>query len=384
MATIGVLLTIVAGPGWFVNDTLYDTDTVVERVDTILGDERVQIAIGDKVTDEIFLLADLDREEARTALDDAADTLGVDGESIDGEAAADVAGEADGTAADVAGEADGTADGETSPETTGLSIDVVLVEALEEQTTELAVAVLASGQLNSALLASVRASHEEFLTVVDGDEDAAVAFDDGLVTIDLEPVVVATLDELSASPLLSFLDTVEVPPDSAVFVVAHDGQGGSVWWTMAREFPDYAGLAMFLAIVLILGAVAISTDRDRIMLGAGVGVAVVALLIAGLTWGLGALVPTVFIRDEITRGAFNATYDSLANPLVGLQLRIAILGAVVAAVGGLLGFILDLRAERQWKRQPATAPAAPVPEAPIYVSPFEEAGLELPPQFRDD
>lgn len=396
MATIGVLLTVVAAPGLFVRSTLYDTDTVVARVDTALDDERVQLAIAEKVTDEVFILAEIDRDAAEAAIEAAQDSEAAEGTEGAGAVEGEEATEGEPPVEDE--EATEGDDAAALPEL-DLVLDLPIAGAIQDQTTERAMAILASNTLDEPLLAATRESHEKWLVVVDGEANAEVVATNGEVTIDLEPVVDATLLELSRDPLLGFLADVEVPDGSATFVVVHDGQGGGIWWTMARVLPDWAGLATFFAIALIVAAIALSTDRDRIMLGAGVGLAAIALVTAGLVWAFRALVSTVFIRDEVPRGAFDAVYGTLSGPLIGMEIRIAIFGAVLAAIGGVMGFVLDWRAERLWAGEeqrhlqaqsngqngqgqpPITYPTGD--DSPIYVSPFEESGLPLPPQHRD-
>lgn len=366
MATVAVILTFIAGPGWYAKQTLYDTDTVVERVDDALVDPRVQEAIADKVTDELFLLAGINRDDAADALDEAAD---VDEDADDDEE------EAEPTPTPAAG-AEGDDDDPLA--------DLPIAEALQTVAKERALAILASGRLNPSLVAAARESHEEFLAVINDDPDAD---EQGEVTINLDPVVDATLLAIADDPVLGFLSTEDIEVGEARFVVLREGQGGGVWWTILRSFPDWTNMAILGTVVLLGAAIVLSPERDRVMLSSGVAIAVIALVIAAGTWAARAVVATVFIRDEATRGAYEAVYDTLARPFISLEVRIAVFAAVLAAIGGIMGFVLDWRAERELAAAAADAEAAAAAggygypgDVPRYQSPYENTGLPPGPQ----
>ncbi len=360
MATVAVLLTIIAGPGWFAKNTLYETDAVVERVNTTLDDERVQLAIAEKVTDQLFLLAGIDREAAVDAIDET-----------DADADADPEATADTSILPTP-----TPDEAVDAEANDLLADLPIAEALQSVATERAALIVASNRLDPQILAAVRQSHEEFLEVVDGTLPPNT---EGVITIDLEPVVAETLDAIADDPILGFLSTSDVEIGESTFIVARDGQGGGVWWGMLRSFPDWTNLAIFGIFVLLGGAIVLSPERDRIMLTSGVGIAVIALIIGAASWAARPIVSTVFIRDEVSRGAYEAVYDVLSKPLISLEVRIAIFAAILAAIGGILGFFLDWRAERALA-EGAENPNGYDPSTPIYRSPFGESGIPPGPQ----
>jgi hypothetical protein len=363
MATVAVLLTSIAGPGWFAK-SLYDTNAVIERLDTALDDERVQLAIADKVTDELFLIAGIDRAGAIEAIDAA----GVDDAAIDPEASLD----AEPTPGLIL---QPTPTPEES--TDELLANLPIAEALESVATERAVAIVASNRLDSQILLAVRQSHEQFLDVVDGTLPPNA---EGVITINLKPVVEETLVVLADDPVLGFLSANDVSIGDSTFIVVTDGQGGSVWWTMLRSFPDWANLAIFGIVVLLGGAIVLSPERDRIMLTSGVGIAVIALVIAAAAWAARAIVSTVFIRNEVPRGAFEAIYDLLSQKLISLEIRIAIFAAILAAIGGILGFFLDWRAERALAAEAADSPYGYDPSVPTYRSPYGNTGIPPGPQ----
>lgn len=349
MATIAVMLTFIAGPGWFAKQTLYDTDTVVERVETALEDERVHLAIGDKVTDELFLMAGIDRDQANDAIDEATDDEPSDDEP------------------DESGDPTPTPDQDISD----LLNDLPIAEALQTVARDQAVEIVASGRLTPALVAAVRESHTQFLEVAESERSPT---DEGQITIDLDPVVDATLAAIADDPLLGFLSTSEVNVGEATFIVARDGQGGGVWWTVLRSFPDWSNLAVFGTFALLGAAIVLSPERDRIMLSSGAAIAGIALIIAAGTWAARAIVSTVFIRDEVTRGAFEAIYDTLSKPLISLEIRIAAFAAGLAVIGGIVGFVLDWRAERALVVADATDEFASQSAAP-YQTPYGNTGI---------
>lgn len=361
MATVAVLLTIIAGPGWFAKHNLYETEVVVEQVDTTLDDERVQLAIAEKVSDQLFLLAGIDRDAAVEAI-----------EETDPEAEADP---------DATSEASlfptPTPEVEENDETNDLLADLPIAEAIQSVATERAALIVASNRLDPQIQEAVRQSHEEFLEVVDGTRPPN---SEGEVTIDLEPVVVETLDAIADDPILGFLSTSEVEIGDSTFIVAREGQGGGVWWGMLEKFPNWTNLAIFGIFVLLGGAIILSPERDRIMLTSGVGIAVIALVIGAASWAARPIVSTVFIRDEVTRDAYEAVYVVLSKPLISLEVRIAIFAAILAAIGGILGFYLDWKAERALAEEGAENPNGYDPSLPTYRSPFGDSGIPPGPQ----
>lgn len=355
MATIAVLLSIVAVPGRYVENTLYDTDTVVENVEVVLGDERIQTAIANKVTDELFALAEIDRAEAESIIDELADIAAQHEE--DGEDIFEVA---------IPG---------LDPEVFDLIVDLPIAEALQTDSTQMVVDILASDRLTPVLLASVRATHESFLDVLNEEGFERLPEDQAAeIHIDLEPVMNAALAELANDPVLGFLSDIQVPAGTGDFVLAHDGQGSSIMWRLLRSFPDWTGKAVTGSVVLLIAAVALSPERDRIMLGSGIAISCIALLTIGAVWAARAVATNVFIREEEPQGAFDAVYKSLADPLISTELRVALLGGLLAAVGGILGLVLDWQADR---RQRTDTDVEAPGQQQNYQSPFENPPMAV-------
>lgn len=349
MATIAVLLSVVAVPGRYVENTLYDTDQVVEHVATTLDDQRVQTVIANKVTDQLFTLAEIDRAEAESVLKEVADLIEKAAEEGDESYELSIPG--------------------LDPEIFDLVADLPIAEALQTDSTQMVVDILATGRLTPALLTSVRTTHEAFVNVLNEEGLDRLPEDEAAqINIDLEPVLNAALAELADDPVLGFLSNAQVPVGSGDFVIAHDGQGSGLLWSLLRGLPDWTGKAVAGSILLLIAAVALSPERDRIMLGSGVAIACIALLTIGAVWAARAIATNVFIREDEPQGAFDAVYKTLADPLVSTELRVALLGGILAAFGGVLGLILDWQADRSQGSGPTTG----IVSAPgTYQSPYE-------------
>jgi len=336
LAALGVLASAFAGGAWFTRQTIYDTDAFVEATQPVFSSPAVQTAIAENVTEAVFAATGF----ARPEIDPDADNAEAD-DAADAEATIQI------------DQPPASEDGDEA------AIDPAFGEAiafaLEDQTADIAVQVLQRPAVQSALVVALRESHAELISVIHRSDNPEIE-------IDLEPVLTATVNELSEDSQLGFLAAVQIEPGTATFVVARDAQGGTIWWRFLRTFDDWNTSLMVFTFVAIALAVAISPERDRLLLGAGTGLTTIALVIIGFVFASRKLAGSVFIRDEVTRGAFDEVFAALAAPLIRLEVIIAIIGGVMIVAGAALGFYLSrFRGEKVWagQEQPSTLDFTP-------------------------
>ncbi len=324
LAGLGVLASAFAGAAWFTRDTIYDSDSFVDATEGVFATEGVQRAIAENVTEAVFEATGFTRPEP--VEEEPTPTAVADDQEAEDEA-----------------------------EATDPAFGEAIAEALGAQTTELAIAVTQRPAVKVALDAALRDTHDELLSVIDRTDNADIE-------IDLDPVLRATVAQLARDDQLSFLSELEIQPGLAVFVVAHDAQGGSIWWRFLRSFDDWAVRLVVFTIVSIVLAIVVSPERDRLLLGTGTGLATVALINIGFLFSVRKLAGSIFIRDDVSRGAFDEVFAALASPLIRLQVTIAILGLVMLVVGAALGFYISrFRGETVWAghEQPTTLDFTP-------------------------
>ncbi len=325
LAGLGVLASAFAGAAWFTKQTIYEADSFVDATQGVFATEGVQRAIAENVTEAVFEATGftqpepLEEEPTPTSVAETGD-----GEEADEEAVDPAFGEA-------------------------------IAEALSAQTSELTISIMQRPAVAAALEGALRGAHDELISVIDRTNDDEIE-------IDLDPVLRATVAQLALDDQLSFLSELEIQPGLATFVVARDAQGGGIWWRFLRAFDDWAVRLVVFTFVSIGLAIALSPERDRLLLGTGTGLTTVALLIIGFLFAIRKLAGSIFIRDDVSRGAFDEVFAALASPLIRLEVTIAIVGVVMLVVGAALGFYLSrFRGERVWvgQEQPTTLDFTP-------------------------
>ncbi len=329
LAGLGVLASAFAGAAWFTRDTIYDSDSFVDATEGVFATEGVQRAIAENVTEAVFEATGFARPEP-VEEDEATDEEPTPSTVADDEAAAE-------------------------EEATDPAFGEAIAEALSAQTSDLAIAVMQRPEVMAALDRSLRNTHAELMSVIDRTDNPDVE-------IDLDPVLRATVAQLAADERLSFLSELELQPGIATFVVAHDAQGGGIWWRFLRAFDDWAVRLVVFTIASIALAIAVSPERDRLLLGTGTGLTTVALVIIGFLFAIRKLAGSIFIRDDVSRGAFDEVFGALASPLIRLEVIIAVLGVIMLVVGAALGFYISrFRGETVWAghEQPTTLDFTP-------------------------
>ncbi|ONH59815.1 hypothetical protein CcI49_13805 [Frankia sp. CcI49] len=203
---------------------------------------------------------------------------------------------------------------------------------VEKATYRITLDFVRSDAFSAIWTAANRTAHQQLVAVLRGRPGSVVAVDShGLLTIELNPVVVALahqLADLGVAPEQLDSLTVTMP-------VATVGDIGR-----ARQAARWLTRAAFwlppLALATITGAVLTAVDRRRmlVIVGLGVAAAMAALGAALAVWLPGTV--TDGIGDHRLRKAATAVLDQLTVPLRDEIRTTAVAGLVTAGAGTVL------------------------------------------------
>lgn len=228
---------------------------------------------------------------------------------------------------------------------------VPLASAVRSFLTEQAERLLASDAFATAWVEANRVAHREVVRLLRG-EDGAVAANDGVVTLDLLPVVVRLLDRVEPFGVLP--DGYEspdidrsTPTDEAIAALSAE---------LGRDLPDdFAQIEVFdsdtlaqaqdgvrildrvvvllvlLTVGLAVAAVVLSSDRRRTALQLGLGI-VIALVLSGAVLTATTDYVVSLISDQTDRSAAASVMAQVLDSLQQIQ-RVALVVGLLLVVG---------------------------------------------------
>jgi hypothetical protein len=179
--------------------------------------------------------------------------------------------------------------------------------------------------------ATVAASHRTLVQVLEGDS-GDVSTTGGVVTLDLEPIV------LEAADRIGIRDQVEgrLPPDVGRIVILRSDELDAA----QDGFQLLKALAWVLPILTLIAFVAaawLALDRRRFVRRVGVALAIVGVLgLLVVNFG-GNYIVNALVADTDSRAAANATWDIVTELLRGTYrwlIVVAILFLIVAWLAG--------------------------------------------------
>ncbi|MEV3852722.1 hypothetical protein AB0J38_00085 [Streptomyces sp. NPDC050095] len=178
-----------------------------------------------------------------------------------------------------------------------------------------------------------RAAHAAVDKALTGSGGGAVKVDDGMVTLDLGPVVGRVKQELVDQGLTVAGKIPEV--HTSITLMQSTG-------TLAKARTGFRLLQLLswvlplLVVALVVGAVFLAARRRRALIAAALAVAAGALVL-GLALWLGRAFYLDALPAQVSRPAAGAVYDTLVRFLrTGVRV-VAVLGAVVALAAWLSG-----------------------------------------------
>lgn len=208
-------------------------------------------------------------------------------------------------------------------------------------------------------------------------EPSALLGDSGEIRFDMRRLYPPIWQRLASDPSTSFITEKEVPPSYGIFDVASRETTTDQLWAIVRNGPGWRGLALFLAVVSFAGAVVIADRRPSTVLQFGGGLVLGALFIGVLVYVVRAVMPLLASSNA---AAVSAVYAANTAPLVSGLTRLAIIGAILTAIGLVVRFfwpddwvldqVNDPTGVRSVKRlrgsKAAEQPAAQAPQPAYY------------------
>ncbi|KAA0232504.1 MAG: hypothetical protein JJLCMIEE_01877 [Acidimicrobiales bacterium] len=270
---------------WF-ELTITDTDTYVETVAPLSSDEAVATAVSTKLTNQIFVAADV-QGFTEDVLGDELDVL--------------------------AGPLVGAVQG-----------------FVQDKVTE----VISSDEFASIWAKANRVAHETLMNLINGSEDTVLQGRDGQVVLDLSELANRALDALEKAGI-DLLQNVEAPADLGQIVLVEDAQLG-LYQDALSILDALSWLLAVMTIVFLGAALWLSKDRRHSIAVIGVVFAAAALFSA-LAFRLlrGALLDR--IDDEGAREAADSAWDIVLRGLFEQTGALLALGIAVAVFAWVVG-----------------------------------------------
>lgn len=293
-----VIVTVLAGLAFWADRWVEDTEGYVEDVAPLAHEPEVQQAVAYLVSEEVLAELDLPALSAQ----------GADELSQRWDLPTEVTDLIDPAAEDVAG-------------------------AAEEQVVEVIGEVVESEAFPGLWREANRVAHGQILSRLMDPERDGVEISDGQVLLDLNPLVSAVRDQLSARGVPGAGSIQDV--DRTVVLVQSDTLATAleqvVWLDRASTWLPWAALGLAAACLLA------ANRRSAALIGLGIGLALTALAaFAVIAFGVSWLA-----RDSGVADAATAIADqTLAEPRT-ILLILAGAGGVLAVVGGIAAAVMQ-------------------------------------------
>lgn len=205
------------------------------------------------------------------------------------------------------------------------AIEEVLLDVFDSETYDRAFAAALS-RTQVALVASAEL------------ESAALLRNKGEVFFNMQPLYVPIWAQLAADARTSEITQAQPPAGYGVFKVADRETTMNFLWTLLRNGPNWRGLTMLGAIVSLAGAVAVADRRPSTAIQFGGGMVGVGVVLIVIIYLIRFVVP-LLAGGGASANPVVAVYAANLAPLVSLMVRSVVLGAVLAAVGGIAKLI---------------------------------------------
>jgi hypothetical protein len=257
----GALFAFTGNVGFWIEQTVYDTDNFASTVDRTLEDDDVQLAIAERFTNTLIANAEI---EARIQ--------------------------------------------QRLPEGLGF-LALPLTDATREFLLRITMRVLDSERIGDVRDTAVRAFHERLIAVIE-DESGAIEAEAGTLVIDLRPILEEVIADISGRDVEipedveapeveipqdvldqlpediqeqlqdssdgGLLGGLELPEDAGRFVI--EDKAVSWIYVIARYGDDAVYIVIGIAVAILLIAIAVSTDRRSMLRNVGITLIVVGVL----------------------------------------------------------------------------------------------------------
>ena len=299
LVVVGGLVSVPGSIGAWQERAILDEDNFVATVDEAFEDEAVQIAIAERLTDEI-----MEHARIRERIGNGLARLEEEGGENLPEGLVLLEGPLTGTARD--------------------AIFRVTVRLIEAQ------------PLKDVRDGALRATHR-VLTAIINDDVMALSVVGENVVLDLGVILEEIIKDIGGEDGEEFLAGIDIPEDAGQFVLTEKSDVPALW-SLAEWLHNYNPWLILGAIVVLAAAVAISPHRRRTVIAAGLMLAVVAAIaLIVVTEPLKEVATDAIATSPSGEGAAGATYDILVKSFHLQQAFIVLIGVGLAAGGSLAG-----------------------------------------------
>jgi hypothetical protein len=288
LLVVGIVLTPVTLSAVWVRNALLDTNHYVETMAPLARDQRIQVALATKITNEIF--AD---ERVQDAIS------------------------------------------EQLPDSISF-LAAPASEALRQTTYNITLKVTQSPQFATLWDRANRLAHASVERVLTGSGNIRIQTKDGQIVLDLTPIYAKVAEQLDQTSL-GITNRLPFNALNKTFVLADIStiQGAQ---TATRILDATADILPWLVLALLVGSIVAAKDRRRGALRVGVGLLLVTLLFAtALALGRSAYVDAVAQPGQISIDANQAVFDITFRYLRLGNRTVMAIGLVVAIAAALAG-----------------------------------------------
>lgn len=206
--------------------------------------------------------------------------------------------------------------------------------AIETVMAKAATEVISTDGFDTVWKTTLRAAHRAALVLVRGSESGVLVSDDGVVSLDLTPIIEQLNTRLMARGV-DVLDNVDLSNFNTTIEIYESNNSGFVE-RIANLIYAVRWVAIAAVILLLVGAVLFATDRRRITLWLGVATIVASFLM--FIEGRYLRSTTIeTIADPTYRDGAESAWSIIFNQLVAQTWALLLIGIFVAVAAWMIG-----------------------------------------------
>ena len=317
LVVVGVLLSVPGSVAAWQERVILDEDTFVATVDEAFEQEEVQIAIAERLTDEI-----MEHAKIQERIGNGLAKLEEEG-------------------------------GEDIPEGLVL-LEGPLSGVARDAVFRVSLRLIEAQPLEEVREGALRAAHR-VLTAIVGDDVEALAILGDEVVLDIGVILEEIIKDIGGEDGEGFLASIDIPEDAGRIVLAEKSDITTVW-TVANWLGEISPWVAIAAVVVLALAVAISPHRRGTVIAIGVAIAfVAAIAIVVVAEPLKEVATDAIATTASGNTAAKATYDVFLRSFQRQEAFVILIGVGMAVSGSVAADRHIAAAMRSWFRRPAPA-----------------------------
>ncbi len=240
--------------------------------------------------------------------------------------------------------------------------------AIETVMARAATEVISTDGFDTVWNTTLRAAHKAALVVVNGTESGVLVSEDGVISLDLSPIIEQLNTRLMANGI-DVLDKVDLDNFDTTIGIYETRNQGLVQW-IANLIYAVRWLAMAAVVVLLLGAVLVATDRRRVTLWLG-GATIVGAFLMFVEGRLLRSNTIETITDPTYKEGAESAWSIIFNQLSAQSWALLLIGIFVATTAWLVGPSEGAASVRQaftGRRDSSRDDDATPSEVPVFIA----------------